>query len=156
MQSMMLLCFWANHTSTSWVLVSLMWMSGSQNVGCKRDKGTRCWGQKAVQWYSTTNHGAHIDAWQTLDGDFPSSTDGENPVIGREYNGMYVLRVFESEKESIMHQWVPKGDSTFCRKCKELLMLWQRDAWIGIGIRNWSFRDFEASGCALSQRRPVL
>lgn len=118
-------------------------MSSLRNVGCRRDRGTRSWGQKAVQRrYSATKHGTHVDAQQTLDGDFLSSTDGENPVVRREYDGTYVLRVFESEKESIMRRRVPKGDSMFCRKCNEPLVLWQSDAQIGISIRNWQFRDF--------------
>ena len=82
-------------------------------MGCRRDRETRCRGEKAIQRrYSTTNRSTHVDARQTLDGDFPSSTDGKNLVVGRECDGTYVYRVLESERELIMRQRVPKGDDT--------------------------------------------
>ena len=80
--------------------------------------------QEATQRrYSATKRGTHVDARQTLDDDFPSSTDGKNPVVGRECDGTYVFRALESERE-LMSRRVPKGDGRLCRKCDELLVLW--------------------------------
>ena len=119
---MTLLRFRGHRASTSRVYRRV---SGLRNVGCRRDRETRCRGEKAIQRrYSTTNRSTHVDARQTLDGDFPSSTDGKNLVVGRECDGMYVFGVSESEKELIVRRHAPESDGTFCRKCDEMLVVW--------------------------------